>query len=40
MTSDMVFAAITDATRELAQIVIDQAVVANLNPQQIAAAQH
>jgi hypothetical protein len=32
-------AALADSARELAQIAIDQAVVANVNPQQIAAAQ-
>jgi len=35
----MVFAAVADAARELARIAIDQAVVENVNPQQIAAAQ-
>ena len=34
-----IVAAIADAARELAQIAIDQAVVANVNPEQIAAAQ-
>jgi hypothetical protein len=34
-----IIAALADAARELAQIAIDQAVVANVNPQQIAAAQ-
>jgi predicted AlkP superfamily pyrophosphatase or phosphodiesterase len=34
-----IVAALADAARELAQIAIDQAVVANVNPQQIAAAQ-
>jgi len=32
-------AALADTARELAQIAIDQAVVANVNPRQIAAAQ-
>ena len=34
-----IVAALADTARELAQIAIDQAVVANVNPQQIAAAQ-
>jgi arylsulfatase A-like enzyme len=34
-----IVAALADTARELAQIAIDQAVVANGNPQQIAAAQ-
>jgi predicted transcriptional regulator len=34
-----IVAALADAARELAQIAIDQAVVANVNERQIAAAQ-
>jgi hypothetical protein len=34
-----IVAALADTARELAQIAIDQAVVANVNPRQIAAAQ-
>jgi len=34
-----IVAALADSTRELAQIAIDQAVVANVDPQQIAGAQ-
>ena len=34
-----IVAALADTARELAQIAIDQAVVPNVNPQQIAAAQ-
>jgi hypothetical protein len=34
-----IVAALADSSRELAQIAIDQAVVANVNPQQIAAAR-
>ena len=34
-----IVAALADTARELAQIAIDQAVVANINSQQIAAAQ-
>jgi hypothetical protein len=34
-----IVAALADTARELAQIAIDQAVLANVNPQQIAAAQ-
>jgi hypothetical protein len=34
-----IVAALADTARELAQIAIDHAVVANVNPQQIAAAQ-
>jgi hypothetical protein len=34
-----IVAALADTARELAQIAIDQAVVANVNPQQIADAQ-
>ena len=34
-----IVAALADTARELAQIAIDQAVVANANPRQIAAAQ-
>jgi hypothetical protein len=35
----MIFASVATAARELAQIAIDQAVVANVNPKQIADAQ-
>ena len=34
-----IVAALADTARELAQIAIDQAVVANVNPRQIADAQ-
>src|SRR5262249_13675216 len=34
-----ILAALADTARELAQVAIDQAVLANVNPQQIAAAQ-